>query len=49
MLDIKLNAKFLSNIPNDGMFKTANISLAPLYECKDNNVRKLLLYSVSYL
>ena len=30
ILDIKLNANFLSNSPNDGMFNTANISLALL-------------------
>ena len=30
ILDIKLKANFLSNSPNDGMFNTANISLALL-------------------
>ena len=36
MLVIKLKANFLNNIPNKGMFKTANISLALLYVGKDN-------------
>ena len=43
ILDMKLKANFLSNSPNDGMFKTANISLALLWVGKDNNLRKLLL------
>ena len=30
ILYIKLNANLLSNSPNDGMFNTANISLALL-------------------
>ena len=44
ILVIKLKANFLNNFPNDGMFKTANISLALLYVGKDNSLRKLLLY-----
>ena len=43
ILDIKLKANLLSNSPNYGMFKTANISLALLWVSKENNLRKLLL------
>ena len=42
ILDIKLKGN-LSNFPNAGKFKTANISLALLLVGKDNNLRKMLL------
>ena len=43
---IKLKANFLNNSPNEGMFKTANISKALLNVGKDNSLRKVLLYCI---
>ena len=45
ILVIRLKANFLNNSPNEGMFRTANISLALLYVGKDNSLHKLLLYA----
>ena len=40
---IKLKANFLNNSPNEGMFKTADISLALLYVGKNYSLCTLLL------
>ena len=39
ILVIKLKANFLNNSPNEGKFKTANISLVLSYVGKDNSLR----------
>ena len=43
ILVTKLKANFLNNSLNEGMFRTANISLALLHIGKDNSLRKLML------